>query len=59
LNTLPERRRPFWKRHFRGILWGISVAGLVITIVSGFKFTLLFLPLIFMPSLFGGSDDEQ
>ena len=52
--------RPFWRRHLRAILWGIAIAGVVISIVTRFKFVFLFLPLMFVPGLVTGwRDDDQ
>ena len=51
--------RPFWKRHFRAILWGIAIAGIVISLATRFKFVFLFLPLIFTPVLFSKREDRD
>jgi len=45
--------RPFWQRHFRTILWGIAIACLIVSIATRFRFTLIFLPLVFAPALVG------
>ncbi len=53
--------RPFWRRHLRAILWGIAIAGVVVSVLTRFRFVFLFLPLLFAPALFGGrrDDDDQ
>jgi len=46
----------FWRRHTRAILWGIAIAGILIGVFTGFRFTLLFLPLVFVPDVIGRRD---
>jgi hypothetical protein len=54
LQSPHDENRPFWKRHFRAILWGIAIAGVVVSFVTGFKYMFLFLPLIVVPTFVGG-----
>lgn len=52
MNSRRDDTRLFWRRYLREVLWGIAIAGLLVSVLTGFKFTLLFLPLVFTTGFF-------
>ena len=59
----PDEERIFWQRHGRTVLWGSAVAlfviGLLVSLLTHYKLFVLFLPLVFAPTVFRRRNDND